>query len=208
MKAWKGVHKKDNYPILLLVGILFFCSSIYITIHYVPQFETRIGFVPYDPFMALLPAIDVSFWVFFILYGAIVFGAYYFIQHPKLFLMILFSFGFMYWFRAICITFVPLNEPTLLIPLKDPLIEKLGIYQQFIKKDLFFSGHFASIFIPWLVIRKQQVRWVFLLCSIAIGLLVMIQHIHYSFDIFGAIVFSYLAVYCATKILERFIPEG
>ncbi|MBK8242515.1 MAG: hypothetical protein IPK88_03750 [Saprospiraceae bacterium] len=208
MKAWKGVHKKDNYPILLLVGLVFFCSSIYLTVHYVPKFETRNGFIPYDPFMDFLPALDVSFWIFFILYGAILFGSYYFLQHPKLFLMMLFSFGFMYWFRAICITIVPLNEPTLLIPLKDPLIETLGIYQHFIKKDLFFSGHFASVFIPWLVIEKPNIRWIFLISSIVIGFLVMIQHIHYSFDIIGAVVFSYLAVFCSKKILERFIIEG
>jgi membrane-associated phospholipid phosphatase len=204
MKAWKSLQNKQTYFIVFLIGIAFFLSSLQLTIQYVPKFETREGFVPFDPFMTYLPAIDVSSYVFFLLYGSIAFGAFYFIQDPKKLLIFAFSFGFMYYIRALCITLVPLNEPELLIPLSDPLIEKLGIYQTFVKRDLFFSGHFASVFIPYLILRKTRFHWVFLAATILIGILVMLQHIHYSYDVFGAVVFTYLSVYLAEKLVEKF----
>jgi membrane-associated phospholipid phosphatase len=204
MKAWKSLQSKRTFFVLFFIGLALFLSSLQLTIQYVPTFETREGFVPYDPFMSYLPAIDVSPYVFLLLYGAILFGAYYFIQDPKMLLVFAFSFGFMYYIRALCITLVPLNEPALLIPLSDPFIEKLGIYQTFVKRDLFFSGHFASVFIPYLILRKTRFHWVFLLASIGIGFLVMLQHIHYSYDVLGAIVFTYLSVYLAEKLVEKF----
>lgn len=204
MKAWKSIESKRTFFILFFIGLALFLSSLQLTIQYVPTFETRDGFVPYDPFMTYLPAIDVSPYVFLLLYGAIVFGFYYFMQDPKLLLIFIFSFGFMYYIRALCITLVPLNEPELLIPLSDPFIEKLGIYQTFVKRDLFFSGHFASVFIPYLILKNTRFNWVFLSATIGIGILVMVQHIHYSYDIFGAVVFTYLSVYLAEKLVNRF----
>jgi hypothetical protein len=121
--------------------------------------------------------------------------------------MVLFSFGFMYWFRTACISLVPFNEPLGLIPLSDPFIEALGIYQTFVKRDLFFSGHFASVFIPYLLLRKKAVGWIFALASVLIGLCVMLQHIHYSYDVVGAIPFCYMAVVCAEKISKVFYPQ-
>lgn len=204
MEAWKRLQNKPTYFIVFLIGLALFLSSLQLTIQYVPQFETRNGFVPYDPFMVYLPAIDVSPYIFLLLYGAILFGAYYFIRDPKLLLIFAYSFGFMYYVRALCITLVPLDEPPFLIVLSDPFIEKLGIYQTFIKKDLFFSGHFASVFIPYLILRKTRFHWLFLLASMAIGILVMLQHIHYSYDVFGAALFTYLSVFCAEKLVNKF----
>ncbi len=203
MDAWKSLQNKPTYALVFLVGLVLFLSSLQLTIQYVPTFETREGIVPFDPFMTYLPAIDVSFYIFFLLYGSILLGAYYFLQDPKMILTFAFSFAFMYYIRALCITLVPLNEPTLLIPLSDPLIEKLGIYQTFIKRDLFFSGHFASVFIPYLILRKTRFNWLLLFASMSVGILVMLQHIHYSYDVFGAIIFTYLSVFLSEKLVNK-----
>ena len=204
MEAWRNLQKKPTYLVVFLIGLALFLSSLQLTIQYVPLFETREGFVPYDPFMTYLPAMDVSPYIFFLLYGSIAFAAFFFVQDPRMLLTFAFSFGFMYYIRALCITLVPLNEPTALIPLSDPFIEKLGVYQAFIKRDLFFSGHFASVFIPYLILRKTRFRWVFLASTIAIGVLVMLQHIHYSYDVIGAVVFTYLSYYLADKLVAKF----
>jgi PAP2 superfamily C-terminal len=204
MNAWKSLKNKRTYALLLSTGLVFFMSSLLVTIVYVPTFETREGFVPYDPFMTYLPAVDVSPYVFLLLYGTIFFSAFYLIKDPKRLVLFMYSFGIMYWIRALCITLVPFNEPALLIPLKDPLIEHLGIYQTFIKRDLFFSGHLASVFIPYLILRKTRFHWLFLLATLGIGLLVMLQHIHYSYDVIGALVFTYLSVFWAEKLVNRY----
>ncbi len=205
MNAWKSLQNKPTYALYFSISLVFFISSLMLTIQYVPLFETREGFVPYDPFMTYLPSVDVSFYVFFILYGAIIFSAFYVLQDPKLLMIFFLSFGIMYYIRALCITVVPFNEPDLLIPLSDPLIERLGIYQKFIKRDLFFSGHLASVLIPWLILQKTKYQLVLLVGSITIGILVMLQHIHYSYDVIGAVIFSYISVVAATKLSERLV---
>ena len=208
MISWKAISDRKKYNQLLTVGVLFVASSLWITVQYVPTFETREGFVPYDPFMDYLPIKDVSTMIFVLLYGSVIFGFYFFLQKPKLLLMVLYSFGFMYWIRTLCIALVPFNEPANLIPLSDPFIEQLGIYQTFIKRDLFFSGHFASVFIPYLILRKEtKHQWLLAAGSILIGIGVMLQHIHYSYDVIGAAVFSYVAVICADKLITKFYPQ-
>ncbi|MDZ7877315.1 MAG: phosphatase PAP2-related protein [Saprospiraceae bacterium] len=204
MEAWRNLQNKPTYAIVFFIGLALFLSSLQLTIRYVSTFETREGFVPYDPFMTYLPAVDMSAYIFLLLYGTVIFAAFYFIQDPKILLTFAFTFGFMYYIRALCITLVPFNEPASLIPLSDPFIEKLGVYQAFVKRDLFFSGHFASVFIPYLILRKIRFNWVFLASAVAMGIMIMFQHIHYSYDIFGAIVFSYLSYYLADKLIAKF----
>ncbi len=202
--TWKLVENKKKYSILLLISILTLLSGLLITVQYVPTFETREGFVPYDPFMDFLPARDVSTMVFFVLYAA-VFGSFFWLmKHPRNFALYILSFGIMYWIRTLCITLVAFNEPANLIPLADPFIEMLGIYQAFVKRDLFFSGHFASVYLGYLAMRNvTKWSWLWLVGCVLIGFGVMIQHIHFSYDIFGAILFSWLSVKIAEWIIAK-----
>jgi membrane-associated phospholipid phosphatase len=204
MDTWKSLENKKKYSILLLVSILTLLSGLLITVQYVPRFETREGFVPYDPFMDFLPARDVSTMVFFVLYAA-VFGSFiWLMKHPRTLALYILSFGIMYWIRTLCITLVAFNEPANLIPLADPFIEMLGIYQAFVKRDLFFSGHFASVYLGYLAMsRVTKWSWLWLVGCVLIGIGVMVQHIHFSYDIIGAIVFSWLSVKIAQWMIDR-----
>jgi membrane-associated phospholipid phosphatase len=203
MTAWKVLENKKKYALLFLGGLLFLGSSLWITITYVTTFETRDGFIPPDPLMEALPVRDVSTLIFFILYGSILVALFYCFQAPKLLLRLVYTFGFMYWIRTVCITLVPFNEPLDLIPLTDPFIERLGIYQVFIKRDLFFSGHFASVFIPFLLLREKIIwKWILIIACILIGVGVMVQRIHFSYDVIGAAIFTYLAYVLAGKTLD------
>jgi hypothetical protein len=58
-------------------------------------------------------------------------------------------------------------------------------------KDLFFSGHTATLFLLFLTARVSMVRLIFLLCTIATGALLMLQHVHYSVDVAAAPFFAY-----------------
>jgi hypothetical protein len=202
---WRSLRSKQAYALLLGCGVLFLFSGLLLTVDYVPKFETREGFVPFDPVMSVLPVADMSLYIFFILYAAVFAGFLCLLKDPKMLVTAFYSFAVMYWIRALCITLVPFNEPSGLIVLSDPFIAKLGVYQSFVKRDLFFSGHFASVYLFWVILRGVAYRHLFLTGSVAMGILIMVQRIHYSYDIAGAIVFSNLSVFLAKKLSDTIL---
>ncbi|MFX7751990.1 phosphatase PAP2-related protein, partial [Acinetobacter baumannii] len=91
----------------------------------------------------------------------------------------------------ITISLVPLNPPQGLIPLIDPLTN-IFYGGKFISKDLFYSGHTATLFLMSLCLQKQSEKILALIASIAVAVMVLIQHVHYSIDVLAAFPFAYL----------------
>jgi hypothetical protein len=201
--TWKSVNKKQY--LIYLVGSLALLAVVgQINCYFLHFIEQREGVVLYDPILELFPARDLSTPIFIVLYSSITAGWILASRHPKLLIRVLLAFSIMYLIRMACIYVVPLNPPQGLIPIKDEIINLLLDSQVFIEKDLFFSGHFACVFIFFLVFDKKFYRWYFLLFAMLIATLLMIQHVHYSYDIIGAIVFCYIAVFIARKIQLQF----
>jgi len=85
---------------------------------------------------------------------------------------------------------LPLEPPANMIILNDPLVEFFGTGQA-LTKDLFFSGHTATLFILFLVSEKKIIKTVFLISTIAVAIAVLLQHVHYSIDVLAAVFFTY-----------------
>jgi membrane-associated phospholipid phosphatase len=70
--------------------------------------------------------------------------------------------------------------------------------------DLFFSGHTALVFAIYLLSGK---KWPFLLLSIVIGTLLVMQRVHYSIDVIAAFPFAWCAVslsrWIGGKVFEK-----
>lgn len=193
---WKSVGK-FKYLLHLLLGVIFLLLVRSVNSFYLPLLESREGFDVYDPLLNILPAIDLSVVIFIATYGGIGIGFFLLSFHPKLLLKAIFSYGVMYLLRFICIFLIPLNVPENHIVLYDPLIESM-FYSEPLTKDLFYSGHFASIFLLFILLKKKF----FLFLSFFVGFLLLVQHIHYSYDLVGAIFFSYLSVKIAKVYLS------
>ncbi len=90
----------------------------------------------------------------------------------------------------ISISIVALNPPVGLIPLTDPLT---GVFygQAIITKDLFFSGHITTVMLIFLCLEKKTDKIIAFFSIIAIAILLVIQHIHYTIDILAAPVITY-----------------
>jgi hypothetical protein len=95
--------------------------------------------------------------------------------------------------RMITMYFLPLEPPKDIIPLKDLFLQCTFYENGTLVKDLFFSGHTASLFLLYLLNKDRTVSSkLLLMSSIFLGILLLVQHVHYTIDVIAAFPFAYL----------------
>ncbi len=203
---WK-IAWSDRYFRIKLVTCTIF---LFLMILFLPVFfaaiELRNGPVLNDRILQILPPRDFSIFTFIIIWSMIAFLIVRSIQNPTMFLTVLISITLLFLARMLTITFVPLNPPSGLIPLKDPLSSFFyGHSDLFITKDLFFSGHTSTQFLIFLCFENKRDKLIALASTCIVGLLVLIQHVHYTIDVMGAIFLTYL-IYLLGKRMANYKP--
>jgi hypothetical protein len=97
---------------------------------------------------------------------------------------------------------LPLDPPQTMIPLTDPFVEYFGTGIS-LSKDLFFSGHTSTLFLLGLTMQARRWRTFFFFCTAAVACCVLIQHIHYTVDVFVAPFFAYASYRLALSMHSR-----
>jgi membrane-associated phospholipid phosphatase len=95
-----------------------------------------------------------------------------------------------------------LEAPATLIPLYDPLVQLFGNFE-ILRDDLFFSGHTATMFLLFLIIENKILKRVFLLFTVLVGISVILQHVHYTIDVFAAPFFSFASFRIITAARKK-----
>jgi len=95
---------------------------------------------------------------------------------------------------------LPLEPPSDLIQLKDP-ITYLFYGNEYVTKDLFFSGHTATQFLMFLCLKKKTERMILLVSTFLIAIMVLFQHVHYTVDVLAAPIIAYLAYWLTKSFL-------
>ena len=96
---------------------------------------------------------------------------------------------------------LPLEPPAALVVLHDPVMDHIfAVTTQPIVRDLFFSGHTATAALLGLAVRGLRWRVVLALLTVAIGVLVLVQRVHYSYDVLAAPFFAYAAYWLAGRV--------
>ncbi|MBX0291619.1 hypothetical protein K3G63_14305 [Hymenobacter sp. HSC-4F20] len=165
--------------------------------------QARPGAILPDPLLSVLPARDVSELTFAVIYLGIGLGVVTLLPRPYLLLRALTAYLLLHLLRCLTLALLPLEPPIGLILLRDPLVEQLFYAAPApITKDLFFSGHTATLLLLALAVPAGGRRHILLGATLAIGLLVMVQRAHYSYDVLAAPVFAGLSFWLA----GRFMP--
>jgi hypothetical protein len=164
--------------------------------------ELRNGTKLEDHLLYLLPAADISTYIFIILYGSLVIGFVSVYNQPLIILGILYTYIAVTALRILSIYLLPLEPPIGYQPLLDPFVAMFTTDGKIVSKDLFFSGHISTVCAMYYWVPNGMVKkfLTILITLLAIGLL--IQHVHYTIDILAGIILTALVALGVRHLLR------
>jgi hypothetical protein len=152
--------------------------------------QKRTGPVLNDWVLATIPAHNVSWAIFTVIWGIGFYALWRGIEKPTIYITYLWTFIFITILRVMAISLVPLDPPKDLIVLTDPLTA-VFYGRSTITKDLFFSGHTSILFLAFLCLERKWDRIIALIGTIIVACLLLVQHVHYTVDIIAAPIIIY-----------------
>ncbi len=190
---WRGAWARRRFRVKTITASIVFFAILLLLPSFFGMIEKRDGALLNDWVLNRLPAIDVSIPTFLIIWSMSLLLIVRAAQDPSIFLVFMCSVILSFFSRMISIMLCPLDPPVGLIPLRDPFTSLFyGGIHSFITKDLFYSGHTSIQFLMFLSLKKKRDKTLTLCASIAVGILVLVQHVHYTIDVVAAFVFTYL----------------
>ncbi len=201
---WSEAYSNDFFKKRLFAGLIVWVVVLIAFPFFFDYIETRDGMVLNDPIINYLPAYDVSIPTFLIIWSMFLLFLYRAINEPKILLLFLWGFIILSISRFLSIYLLPLNPPAQLIALNDPITNIFyGKNHPFITKDLFYSGHTSTQFLMFLCFHKKTDKLLALMATLIVGVLVLIQHVHYSIDVIAAPIFTYLVFLISKRIVQH-----
>jgi hypothetical protein len=197
--CWQTAWQNKSFRIKALIGtilllIILVCFPIFFN-----HIQYRQGILLNDWLLSILPAHNMSVMIFICIWSTTLLALIRSVQNPDFFLTTLYSYCLLSIFRFITITIVALDPPVDLIPLADPL-SNFFYGKSFITKDLFFSGHTSTLFLISLCLHQKKDKYFALITSIMVGILVLIQHVHYTIDVITSPFFALIAYKMGKKL--------
>lgn len=200
--TWSFAWSQSAFRIKFIAGWLLLLSVLAAFHIFFETIEKREGVVLYDWLLNQLFVYNVSLPVFIFIWGATFLAIVRAIKNPQICLLMIWTYLLVCVARVIAIWLVPLNPPPDLIPLVDPLTN-FFYGKQYVTKDLFFSGHTSSVFVIFLCLTKKTDRAFALISVICIGILLLVQRVHYTIDILAAPIVTYLCYKLAGLIVSN-----
>lgn len=195
-QAWANAlfRKKIVGAVILFMTILLFLP------HFFSIIEARPGIVLNDWLLQCIPARNFSLTIFIFVWSTSLLIIIRSVQQPAIFLTTINLIIIITICRVVTISIFPFDPPIGIIHLRDPLTSlTYGGPEVFITKDLFFSGHTANLFMFYLCLEKKRDKQFALLATIVVGILLLVQHVHYSIDVIVAVIFTY----CLVRLIRR-----
>lgn len=186
--SWKEFYKNRKVEILLTV--VFLILILIILSNFLGYVEGREGTTLPDPILNLFNPINLTWLTFGLIYASLAIAIINFVKEPDKLLLAIQSYSLMVVFRLITMYVTPFAAPEKLLLLDDPFVQFFGS-GQILTKDLFFSGHTATLFLLFLIADIKSLRIFFLICTIAVAAAVILQHVHYTIDVISAPFFAY-----------------
>jgi len=199
-RNWRAVWDSSSQRSLMITGSALIAIILFILPFFFQAIERRQGVQLHDFLLARLPAINVSNYIFIIIWGMGLLTLARAIQKPAIYVKYIWLYGAICVTRLLTIALIPLDAPAKLVELVDPLT---GIFygHATITKDLFFSGHVSTLLTMYYCLDKKWDKTMALTSAFIVGVLLLIQHVHYTIDVLAAPVFAFLLNKIVTSTL-------
>jgi hypothetical protein len=188
--VWRSFVRKPRFIGEGVLTVLLFALAVRICAELMLYAQGRPGAPLDDPILNAVGPIPLTWPIFVVLWTSIITGLYWLAQDPPRLLMALQAAALLIIMRTVALYLVPLEPLPTIIPLADPIAIYLGT-GTLVTKDLFFSGHTSIMFLLFLTANHSRLKWVLLAGTVFIGLGVVLQHVHYSGDVYVAPFFAY-----------------
>ncbi len=205
---WKPFLNSSQFKIKFLGSLIFLAVVLFAYRRFLDFAEARAGISIPDPILKLFEPIDLTWLIFGLIYLCLVVGVIILIKHPERLLLAFQTYTAIIIVRIIAMYLMPFEAPEKLIVLKDPFVEMFGSGES-LTKDLFFSGHTATLFMLFLVVESKKMKYIFLASAAVVGVSIVLQHVHYVIDVFAAPFFTYACFKAVSKLgLYKSTKEG
>lgn len=199
--TWKEALQQPRYRNLFVYivvsAILFFAFMP----SYFQFIENKPGRLLNDPLLNLLPALDVSLPIFLLIHSTILSTALINIKKARVLILAMATYCTVNYLRIATMYLFTLEPPTGWVILHDPIVSLIA-YDSAFAKDLFFSGHMATLMSTLLPEPNVIFKRIKIAATIIVGALLLIQHIHYTIDVLAAPVFTYLSYKFMVRLVK------
>jgi len=196
---WREILSSNKKIALFIAGIAALLSSFVINNKVSTYVDHVQGPSVGDLILDNIPIYDLNF-IFF--WAVLLFWAgniIYRLIFPKEFPFILVSMSLFVMVRCFFIALTHLGPPETLLVVP----EELSYYS--FNADLFFSAHVGTPFFYALLTSVKRVKWIAIIYSIIMVVIVLMSHGHYSIDIFASFFIAHSLSVLILKLKPRFI---
>jgi PAP2 superfamily protein len=189
-KNWRRTWNSSLQRAQIIIGSVLITIISCLLPTFFNTIEKRNGTILNDSLLSSIPAYDVSWAIFAIIWGVGFYALWRGIQKPSIYINYVWSLIFVCILRVLAISLIPLDPPKNLVVLTDPLTA-VFYGRSTITKDLFFSGHTSILFLIFLCLERKRDKMIALAATIVVAILLLVQHAHYTVDIIAAPVVCY-----------------
>lgn len=207
MITWKSFLKDKKKVTEFIITVIALTVVMTSFSQFISFIESREGVVLSDPILKAFNPINLTWLTFILIYLSLIIFIITTFNKPDKLLIAFQAYGLMVIFRTIAMYLTPFEAPETLLPLNDPFVQLFGT-GEIPTKDLFFSGHTGTLFLLFLLAENKPLKTFFLLSTLIVGTTVLLQHVHYSIDVFIAPFVAYGAYKITKDIHSKFSKDA
>ena len=193
---WKELLSSNKRVFLFVAGIAALLSTFTVNYHVSTYLERAQGPAVGDLFLDNIPIYDLNFTFFWAVLLFWIGNIIYRLIFPKELPFILISLSLFVLVRCFFISLTHIGPPETLLVVP----EELSYYS--FNADMFFSGHVGAPFFYALLTSVKSIKWIAIIYSIIMVVIVLMSHGHYSIDVFA----SFFIAHSLSVLMLKFKP--
>ncbi len=188
-ETWTRPHSRNTWLLSLLFLVLVLAGLAYVLVYA----EQRKGIVIETNWLSFVRPVDLSAFIFWGTYSFALLGVVIAFRNPVVALRLVQAYALLSLMRCLTLLFVPLAAHPEIIPLDDFFLRNTFYAGRPNLNDLFFSGHTATLVLFALLLPGKKWGLLFGAVACTIGVMLILQRVHYISDVAVAPLFAWLA---------------